>query len=437
MKIAFYTLGCKVNNAETEGIIRQFVSNGWEVVSFNEAADVYVVNSCAVTSLAEAKSRKAVAAVRRRMVDDGKKPIIAVMGCASEIGESKFKADIVLGTKDRDKLYDRVVEIVGADLCVCPRASTQARPYERTRKIIKIQDGCENYCAYCIIPLARGKEKSRDISEVLDEIREKPASEVVLVGIHVSSWQMIDDRGQKLDLIDLVKEVSKIEGVHRVRLGSLEPHDLDEGFIEKAAELCAESRWVASSQAPRNDGGKLCPHFHISLQSGSDSVLRRMGRKYSFEDFYKIVKSLKEKIPNCAITTDVIVGFGGETLAEFEESLANIERCGFSKIHVFPYSEREGTAGASEEFLAEFGSVPKDERKRRAKILGELAEQVHKEFLEAQMGQVAEIVWEKNGGYTPNYARVIVDGDFVSGEIVRVKIVESDGERCFGEVIKE
>ncbi|MCL2739730.1 MAG: radical SAM protein [Oscillospiraceae bacterium] len=452
MKIAFYTLGCKVNNSETEGFIRQFAAAGWEVVPFNDAADVYVVNSCAVTGMAEAKSRKAVNSRQLTVDSEDRKPIIAVIGCASQLGKSKFNADIILGTENRHELFAKVTEtFVGATISrpaasgdkIATFQANAVRPYNvggRTRKIIKIQDGCENFCAYCIIPHARGKEKSRAVSEILEEIGANPSSEIVLVGIHVSSWQLTVD-GRQLRLLDLVEEILKIDGVHRVRLGSLEPHDMDEEFVNRAAELCGEKKRTPPSSPlamppPLNRGGILCPHFHISLQSGSDSVLARMGRKYNFDRFYAIVKNLKEKIPNCAITTDIIAGFGGETEAEFKESYRNIEKCEFAKIHIFPYSERQGTTGASKEFIQEHGSVPSAERKKRAKILGELADRAHNEFLQSQVGAEQEIVWEKNGGYTPNYTRVkCEEGNFESGDIVKVKIMKSDGEKCFGEIM--
>ena len=457
MKIAFYTLGCKVNNSETEEMSVQFIAHGWEVVAFKTKADVYVVNTCAVTNMAEAKSRKAVARAR----GENESAIVAAIGCGSEISKGKFKADIVLGTADRGRLFDEVKKKIKEKreelrekegICGANSEATGLLRHDvprndvRTRRLVKIQDGCENFCKYCVIPYARGREKSRGMGEILEEItnneqrttnnygricKANSLNEIVLVGIHVSSY--IGAKGE--GLLDLVEEALKIEGVHRVRLGSLEPHD----FV--ADKLYGLPRLAEGS--PRNDViGRmgelckkgLCPHFHISLQSGCDSVLERMGRKYSFGQFERIVKNLKEAIPNVAITTDVIVGFGGETEEEFREGFENIKKCGFAKIHIFPYSEREGTVGASRGFLEKFGSVDKSVRKLRARELQEYAAAAQREFLERQVGTEQEIIWEKNGGYTPNYVRVEMKGEgFESGDILNIKIMGCDGEKCYGE----
>ncbi|MDR1101250.1 MAG: tRNA (N(6)-L-threonylcarbamoyladenosine(37)-C(2))-methylthiotransferase MtaB [Clostridiales bacterium] len=467
MTAAFYTLGCKVNAYETQRIMRDFMARGFEIVPFGEVADVYVINTCSVTSLSDAKSRKAVAAARRMNPE----AIIGVVGCYAEVlrkqGESaenaikrnekmrdiRAMADVICGTSDKDEVVNRVLERMSFAEDApffANRGEDIGGLHERTRAVLKIQDGCDDFCTYCIIPHARGREKSRPMSEVLDEAKtmaDSGFSELVLVGIHISSYADGEAR-----LPQLVGKIAEIKGIERIRLGSLEPHDLNDGFI---AQLLKQP--------------KLCPHFHVSLQSGSDSVLRRMGRKYTFAEYRHIVEELR-KMPNSCITTDVIVGFVGETDAEFAESLANVRKCGFGKIHVFPYSARKITAAGKADFLAKHGGEVRNEVKRaRAGIMREVAAKTRAEFLAAQAGRTEEIIIEKDGGYTRNYTKVKLVTciiklaasqikDFTAikmrtlktrknrakcrpakGETVKVQIfgVTSDGDACLGKLIEK
>ena len=436
MKIAFYTLGCKVNHYETEKLGGEFIAAGFEVVPFSERADVYVINTCTVTAVSGAKSRKAIARARKM----NSEAIVAVMGCYSELEE--IEADIVRGTKDREEIFNDIMKRVNLG-----EIGERVSDYKlsRTRASIKIQDGCDNFCAYCIIPHARGSEVFRGVDEVIAEAEGLDAAEMVLVGIHVSSHPNLREIVERLP-------------AERVRLGSLEPHDLDGELI----------RWMGECE-------KLCPHFHLSLQSGCDSVLERMGRKYTFEEYYEKVSLFRAAIPNVSITTDVIVGFVGETDEEFEIGLENIRRCGFAKVHVFPYSVRERTLAADAEYIRRHGGLVAGEiKKERAGRLMAVAAEMRREFLEGMVGRRERIVWEKRGGYTGNYVRVRAaatpqnppifqnplarvslytttrllsksrrvlrrcrNGEFKAGELVEVEItgIGANGEECIGRVV--
>jgi len=343
---AFLTLGCKVNSYETEAIRGMFEAAGYEIVDFKELADVYVVNTCTVTNIADRKSRQMLHQARKRNPE----AIIAAVGCYVQAKEEELlndsSVDLVIGNNRKSEIvrlvekyisdknsYNMVVDIDEEkeyeDLHII---STM----ERTRAFIKIQDGCNRFCSYCIIPYVRGRVRSRDEEDILAEINKLAGmgyKEFVLTGIHISSYgtdgKIKKEDNDDMPLAKLIKAISVIPGVERIRLGSLEPRIITEAFVKEMAGV-----------------KQFCPHFHLSLQSGSDSVLMRMNRKYTAEEYEEKVRLIRKYFDIPAFTTDVIVGFPGETEEEFKETLDFVQRIGFSHIHVFKYSKREGTIAA-------------------------------------------------------------------------------------------
>ena len=348
MKIAFLTLGCKVNSYETEKMKIQFETEGYEIVSFSEKADVYVVNTCTVTNIADRKSRKMLHRARRMNPD----AVVVAAGCyvdsAREKGEEDESVDLFIGNEDKEKMIAMVEENLEKRGMInrekCPdhsmgEMSEKAENELHTRAYIKIQNGCNQYCSYCIIPYVRGKLESRTEEDILSETKKLAAAgfhEIVLTGIHLSSFGV--DRGfEKIDansfvklqgkyLLELLQKMAQVPGVERLRLGSLEPRIITEEFVKKL------------SQIP-----EVCPHFHLSLQSGCDATLKRMNRHYSSEEYLRGVEILRKYFKEPAITTDIIVGFPGETEEEFQTTCDFAEKVSFAQIHVFKYSRRHGT----------------------------------------------------------------------------------------------
>lgn len=348
MKIAFLTLGCKVNSYETEKMKIQFETEGYEIVSFSEKADVYVVNTCTVTNIADRKSRKMLHRARRMNPD----AVVVAAGCyvdsAREKGEEDESVDLFIGNEDKEKMIAMVEEnlekrgILNREKCPdhsMGEMSEKAENELHTRAYIKIQNGCNQYCSYCIIPYVRGKLESRTEEDILSETKKLAAAgfhEIVLTGIHLSSFGV--DRGfEKIDansfvklqgkyLLELLQKMAQVSGIERLRLGSLEPRIITEEFVKKL------------SQIP-----EVCPHFHLSLQSGCDATLKRMNRHYSSEEYLRGVEILRKYFKEPAITTDIIVGFPGETEEEFQTTCDFAEKVSFAQIHVFKYSRRHGT----------------------------------------------------------------------------------------------
>ena len=348
MKIAFLTLGCKVNSYETEKMKIQFETEGYEIVSFSEKADVYVVNTCTVTNIADRKSRKMLHRARRMNPD----AVVVAAGCyvdsAREKGEEDESVDLFIGNEDKEKMIAMVEEnlekrgIINREKCPdhsMGEMSEKAENELHTRAYIKIQNGCNQYCSYCIIPYVRGKLESRTEEDILSETKKLAAAgfhEIVLTGIHLSSFGV--DRGfEKIDansfvklqgkyLLELLQKMAQVPGIERLRLGSLEPRIITEEFVKKL------------SQIP-----EVCPHFHLSLQSGCDATLKRMNRHYSSEEYLRGVEILRKYFKEPAITTDIIVGFPGETEEEFQTTCDFAEKVSFAQIHVFKYSRRHGT----------------------------------------------------------------------------------------------
>lgn len=427
-KVAFITLGCKVNIAETEGMKLLFQKSGYIIVDENEHADVYVINTCTVTGMGDKKSRQMI----RRAHSLNPDAIIAVVGCFAQVSPeeaSKIEGvNLVLGNNMKHRIVELVEstkqddknQYVNERKTLLEYEDLPIETYEgHTRAFLKIQDGCDQFCSYCIIPYARGPVRSRDINDVIKEAKNFALhgfKEVVLTGIHLTSY---NDKKNNMGLADIIKRIHDVEGIERIRLGSLEPMFLTPEFIEGIKDL-----------------PKLCPHFHISLQSGCAETLKRMNRKYSPEDYRQIVKLLREKIPDVTFTTDVMVGFPGETDEEFSQSYDFCREIGFLWIHVFKYSPRKGTAAAKFP-----NQVEPSLKEKRSKQLIELAKKMRNEVFEQFLGRQTDVVLEKeiegsNGdmeGLTANYIPVSVKIENINpGEIISVDLDSIEGERIRG-----
>lgn len=434
MKVYFLTLGCRVNQYETDAARRLFLDNGHENADTPEEADVCIVNTCSVTGEADRKSSQ----MLRRMAKNNPNAVIVAMGCASELKTGEVPADIVIGTREKNTVVKRVEEFLASGgkgsldhktSHVRPEVSktdeyhdfgTVLSP-EGTRAFIKIEDGCNNFCTYCIIPFARGRVVSRDEGSCLKEAEFLVGSgykELIVSGIHLCSYGK--DQGKDISaLLDLLKKIDAVEGLERLRLGSLEPKSMTPEFISGLKGL-----------------KHLCPHFHLSLQSGSDTVLKRMNRKYTTAEYEDRVNALRSEFPDMSLTTDIITGFPEETEEEFNETIEYARKLKFAKIHVFPYSEREGTKAAA------MPQMDMSIRKARAKRLIEVSSALEAEFASSMIGRDAEIliekITEKDGreiaeGYTANYIRTFADLDgrnISRGDIVKGVIFGSENENC-------
>lgn len=427
-RVAFYTLGCKVNQYETEAMEELFKNRGYEIVSNREEADIYIINTCTVTNLGDRKSRQFIRRAKKMNEDS----IIAAVGCYSQVAPEEVEAidgvDIVVGTTDRNRIVDLCEEAKSKNKKInvvkdikyhkeFEPLNISDLPY-KTRAYIKIQEGCNQFCSYCIIPYARGPIRSRDLEDIIMEAKRLAKAgfkEIILTGIHVTSYGK-DLKG--LSLTDVIEEVAKIDGIERIRLSSIEPTFVDKDFLERVVKT-----------------GKLCDHFHLSLQSGSDSVLKRMNRKYTTKEYRDIVKLIREYMPEAGITTDIIVGFPGETDEEFEESYRFVEDIRFSRIHVFKYSPRKGTPAS--QFKEQ---IPGDIKQIRSDRLIRLGDELMEEFHKAFIGRSLELLLEeeKDGfieGYTTNYIRVKVKGhNDLQGKILPVRISGQEEDFLIGEI---
>lgn len=426
MRIAIYTLGCKVNQYETQAMEQELTARGHELVDFEQPADAYIINTCSVTAISDKKSRQMIRRARKLNPD----AIVAACGCyvqthTDEVVE--LGIDLVGGTGQRMEFLRQLLTAAEKKTRVLVDDALHRHEFEilpaggqmsRTRAMLKVEDGCRNFCTYCIIPFARGPVRSLPISEAVVQTGQLAAEgyqEVVITGIEISSW------GQDLDgeksLMDLLEAVSAAAGEMRLRLGSLEPRTITEDFCRRAAKLT-----------------NLCPHFHLSLQSGCDETLRRMNRRYDTERFYKSVTLLREFFPGVAITTDLITGFPGETEEEFQKTLDFIRRCEFAQIHVFPYSVRPGTRAAAMEQL------PKSVKEERAARAGEVAARLHEQYLQSCVGQVYPVLFEQPGqegeftGHAPNYMEVTAPGEDLHNCLRPVRITGVKGTILKGEI---
>ena len=424
-KIAFLTLGCKVNSYETEAMQALLVAAGAEIVEFNEVADIYVVNTCSVTNMADRKSRQMLHRAKKKNPD----AVVVAAGCyaqtADEDAMKETGIDVVIGNNQKKHIVEileqhmqgvenKRLEIAKETEYEDLKLDTQV---EHTRAYIKIQDGCNQFCSYCIIPYARGRIRSRNPQEVVEEVErlaDNGYQEIVLTGIHLSSYgrtsyeKMTEESGQPL--LDLICRINEIEGVKRIRLGSLEPRIITENFV-KTLIKCE----------------KVCPHFHLSLQSGSDTVLVRMNRKYTTEEYAASVELLKQYYEAPAITTDIIVGFPQETEEEFQETMEFAKRIGFSKIHVFKYSRRKGTVADRMP-----GQVDEQKKTERSDRLMALEADLGEEYRERFLGLDTLVLFEESAvvdkevcqiGYNERYVRIALKTtDDLSNHIKKVKI---------------
>lgn len=428
-KVAFYTLGCKVNQYETEAMSELFLNNGYEIVDYDGFADIYIINTCTVTGMSDRKSRQIIRRAKKSNPDS----FVIVAGCYSQVAPDEvLKIDgvnLVLGTKDRGeivRIYEESVKTEKQskveDIMKCHTFESLSLSTfgDRTRAYIKIQEGCNQFCSYCKIPYARGPIRSRDFSEVIEETKRlvsKGFTEITYVGIHIASYGL-DTKSARL--AELLREANKIDGIKRLRLSSIEPMTLNEEFAQKIMGL-----------------DKLCPHFHLSLQSGCDETLKRMNRKYSTDEYYKIVKGLRHHFPEVAITTDIMVGFPGETDEEFEKTCAFAEKVAFSDAHVFQYSPRPGTPAAGFE-----NQVSPDVKDKRSKRIMDICKKSKLAFMEKFLGDTKEVLFEQpaSDGYfegkTANYQNVLVKTDEdLAGLYKNVCLIEIKGDNFIGEIV--
>ena len=418
MKVAFYTLGCKLNQAETESLANRFSQAGFQLVPPGDWADIYIANTCTVTHIADRKSRHWLRLARRR----NPQALIIATGCYAQRNRQELAslADLVVDNQEKEHLLALTQTLKGLAESETKRFQMLAATI-RTRSLIKIQDGCHSPCTYCIVPKVRPHEYSLPASQIIDEVKQKVAlgyKEVVLTGTKVGSY-----RDGSTDLRDLVQRILSSTGIERLRLSSLQPSEISSEFL---------ALWQDE---------RLCRHFHLALQSGSETVLQRMRRNYSLDQYQRTVNLIKEKIPEVAITTDIMVGFPGESDEEFEQSYSFCQQAGFANIHVFPFSPRPETAAAG--MPEQIKDKVKQERNQR---MLELSRSSRRSFCEQFLGQTMPVLWEKEtgpgsgiySGLTGNYIRVFAHSKkSLSNKIAPVKLAEFHNQGIWGEMVDE
>ena len=433
MKLAIYTLGCKVNQYESNGMAQKFIDAGYEVVDFNDVADVYIINTCTVTNMSDRKSRQFL----RRAKELNPKALVVAVGCYVQVAREELEAmseiDLCIGTNEKSNVlqiikeaFDNVNHNVEDKLASSVNSNTLIDNYnkmyeyddfgivtytEKTRAVIKVQDGCDRFCSYCIIPYARGKIRSRKPESVINEVKQiaqKGYKEIVITGIHVASYGR--DFENNYGLIDLLEDLNSIDGIERIRLGSIEPLWITDDVIARLAKL-----------------DKICHQFHLSLQSGCTETLNRMNRRYTAEQFEEIAFKLRNTFDDCILTTDIIVGFPGETDEEFNTTYEFLKRTKFYKTHVFKYSKRKGTKAAIMP-----NQVSGQLQEKRSKLLLELSDKNEAEYLDGMIGKTVKVLFEEeeNGyykGHTSNYIEVKARSDNdITNEIMNVRIIKRD-----------
>lgn len=428
MKVFFHTLGCKVNQYETQEMREMLKKSGYEITENEQDADIFVINSCTVTSESDRKTRQCVRHYKNKYPES----TVVLTGCMPqsfpEMAKKLTEADIVLGNRNNSKLVESLSEYFNDDGRVlhldCHKSgegliSPGITDFEeRTRATLKIEDGCDRFCSYCIIPKARGRVRSKPIEDIQKEVAALANNgyrEIVLVGINLSAY----GKGGDLDLSDAVFAAAENEEIERIRLGSLEPDHITDELIEKLVKC-----------------EKLCPQFHISLQSGCDKTLKKMNRHYTAEEYAALCDKLRKSFKDCTLTTDIMVGFPQETEEDFSDTVKFAEKIGFEKIHIFPYSRRSGTVADKME-----GQIEKSVKGYRVAELSKVADKIRTEFLKNQTGKTVSVLIEgkqKDGemfGYTPNYTPVKVMGNARIGSIIDVLITDYDSEFCIGKLI--
>ena len=435
--VAFCTLGCKVNQYETNAMIEKFIKAGYEIANFEEKADIYIINTCTVTNMADRKSRQ----MLRRAKELNPNSIIVACGCYAQVAKDELakipEIDLIYGTNEKNKILENIEEYIEnreKDTNEVEKNSLKETKVtdvmyqkefldfgvtdytEKTRAVIKVQDGCDRFCSYCIIPYARGHIRSRKIDSVVEEvttIAKKGIKEVVITGIHVATYGK--DLKEDIGLIDLLEKINKIDGIERIRLGSLEPTLITKEFLERLTKL-----------------EKICDHFHLSLQSGCDETLKRMNRRYTTQEFRECTRLLKEAYPNVALTTDIIVGFPGETDEEFEKTYQFLKEIDFYMMHIFKYSPRKGTKAAVMPNQID-GNI-KEQRSRR---LIELSNSNTKRHNESYIGKELEVLWEEKvedyvQGHTTNYIVVKSPYKNIENTITKVLIEKEENLELIG-----
>ena len=420
--VAFYTLGCKVNQYETNAMEQQFIQNNYKIVDNTEKADIYVINTCTVTNMADRKSRQ----MLRRVKEINQSAVIVVCGCYAQVAKTELEqipeVDIILGINEKNKIVQIVEEYLASKNNIIEVADVSKQKEfldfgdvtytEKNRAVIKVQDGCNMFCSYCLIPYARGRIRSRKIENVVSEIEKiakQGIKEVVITGIHVASYGK-DFENENIRLINLLEEINKIEGIERIRLSSLEPTIVDEEFAQRLSKL-----------------EKICDHFHLSLQSGCDATLKRMNRKYTTARYKEATEILRKFYPNANFTTDVIVGFPGETDEEFNQTYKFLKEIEFYKMHIFKYSPRKETV--AEKLPNQVDGNIKEERSKK---LIELSNNMQNEKNSQYIGKTVKVLFEEyeNGyykGHTTNYMVVKVKEKEQDGFIDNIKDIEIIG----------
>ena len=432
MKVAFYTLGCKVNQYETNGMIQAFMENGYEIVDFSEKADIYIINTCTVTSISDKKSRQMIRRTKQLNPD----AIVVAVGCYAQVAKDKLEEikdiDLILGISEKTEIVKYVEEEIHnrkpqehiSDVMHQKEFVDfgSVNYTDKNRVAIKVQDGCNQFCTYCIIPYARGRIRSRKIENVKKEVEDlakKGIKEIVITGIHVASYGK--DLKEDVGLIDLLEEINKVDGIERIRLSSLEPTLITEEFVKRLSKL-----------------NKICDHFHLSLQSGCDETLKRMNRHYTTADFKKATELLRKTYPNVALTTDVIVGFPGETDEEFNTTYEFLKDINFYKMHIFKYSQRRGTK--AEKMPNQVDGKVKEERSKKLIELSDKNEiEQNKKYLNKTLKVLIEEL-EKGyyKGHTTNYIMVKIkeNKENLQNKIVNAKIIDNDGIELIGKLEK-
>lgn len=434
--VAFYTLGCKVNFYDTEAIWQLFKNEGYEQVDFEtQTADVYLINTCTVTNTGDKKSRQIIRRAVRRNPD----AIIAVTGCYAQTSPAEILdiegVDLVIGTQDRDKLMPYIEQLQQERKPInAVRNIMKTREFEeldvpdfadRTRAFLKIQEGCNNFCTFCIIPWSRGLSRSREPKSVIEQAKQLVAAgykEIVLTGIHTGGY---GDDLENYRLANLLWDLDKVEGLERVRISSIEASQISDEVLEVLQK-----------------SSKMCRHLHIPLQAGDDEVLKRMRRKYTVEEFATKIERIQQAMPDVAITTDVIVGFPGETEEQFRNGYAFMEKIKFSEMHVFPYSKRTGTPAARME-----DQVDEEVKHARVHELIDLSEKMQLAYAQKFVGQVLDVIPERDYksapgtgkvmGYSDNYLQIIFEGDeSLIGKLCRVQIHQAGVNECFGTLVR-
>ena len=428
MKFGFYTLGCKVNQYETQAMEQFLLDRGHTIGNFLEPCDGYIINTCSVTAVADRKNRTVIRRCRRENPD----AILGICGCYSQHAPDalwELGADVIGGSGGREAFITDMLEALETrqkhqrvdqalrrrEFEVLPAGGLEAR----TRAMLKVQDGCCNFCTYCIIPYPRGPVRSAPVELAVKQARElfeKGYREIVITGIEIASWGV--DLPGKPKLAQLLAAICKAVPQMRVRLGSLEPRIITEEFCEKLKTL-----------------PNLCPQFHLSMQSGCDSVLERMKRKYTTARYLQSVQLLKEAFPGCAVTTDMIVAFPGETEEEFQESLRFIRKCGFADMHIFPYSRRPGTP--ADKMPGQLGNAAKESRSKEAIAV---AAEMKNDFCQSLRGSRQEVLFEEASGeyytgYTPNYMKVYVKAEDLHNQILEVQLQEPFKDGMLGMIL--